>query len=82
MAQMPKPRPIGTVPEDRPILREVGGDLIVFQYSTNGHPFLLCPVFWQGPDTNAWHASSDGRLPGGTARFPSRTQAEEAMFRS
>ncbi len=79
MASIPRPQPVGTVPENGSLLREIGGDFVFFRYVPYGHPFLVCPVFWQGPETDAWLASPDGRLPEGTARFPSRAQAHEAL---
>ena len=82
MREIPKPRPIGTVPEDRPILREIPDGVIVFQYSQSpriGRQFWLDPIFWQGPTTNAWLGSPNGEVPEGTAVFASRDQAKETL---
>lgn len=82
-AEIPKPRPAGTVPEDQPILRELPDGFIWFQYSISprvGRSLWLDPIFWQGPTTNAWVGTTDGKVPEGTAVFASRAQAKDAML--
>lgn len=81
-ARIPRPRPIGTVPEDRPVLRELPDGFIWFQYSMSarvGRQFWLDPIFWQGPATNVWLGTSNGKVPEGTAVFASHAQAWDAM---
>ncbi len=83
--RVPTRKPITTVPEDRPTLRELPDGFIVFQYSQSpgrelGSQFWLVPLFWQGPASNAWVAGLNGKVPDGTAVFPSREQALDAFY--
>lgn len=82
-AKIPRPRPVGTVPEDRPVLRELPTGFIWFQYTMSpvvGRQCWLDPIFWQAPATNAWVGSPNGRVPEGTAVFASRSQAWDALL--
>lgn len=77
--EIPKSRPIGTVPEDTSILRQLPDGFIVFRYTASAKVGWLDPIFWQGPVTNTWVVAPDGKVPEGTAVFASRGQAKDAM---